>query len=327
MVGFHHHMNDIHDARALHRVDMNLFAAFDALLRERSVTRAAQRVGVTQSAMSHTLRRLRELFGDPLLVRGRSGMVLTPRAEALVGPLRSGLASLRHALEQPLPFEPAHARRSFRLVSPDLFDSLALPPLLGRLRDEAPGVNVSVVPRPRDLGAALESGEVDLAVVPVWLDDSAEPMDGAAALRRRSLFRDRLCCYLRAGHPALDRRGRLSLAKYAALAHVLVSPQGEGPGVVDVCLAERGRERRVALRVPHFSSALAVVVESDLVLTAPSSLARLAGNASRLVSTRAPLALPEHAVTMVWHARFGDDLAHRWLRSLLVDVSAPLAPR
>ncbi|UCH30124.1 MAG: LysR family transcriptional regulator, partial [Myxococcales bacterium] len=117
-------MSSTHNGPALHRIDLNLLVALDALTRERSVTRAAERVGVTQSAMSHTLRRLRELFGDPLLVRGRGGMVLTPRAEALAVPLRSGLVSLARILAEPEAFAPERASRIFRIVSPDLFDAL-----------------------------------------------------------------------------------------------------------------------------------------------------------------------------------------------------------
>ena len=126
-------MSNAHVTHDLHRIDLNLLVALDALTRERSVTKAAERAGVTQSAMSHTLRRLRELFDDPLLVRGRGGMVLTPRAEALTVPLRSGLVSLARTLAEPEAFDPAHASRTFRIVSPDLFDALVLPTLLQRL--------------------------------------------------------------------------------------------------------------------------------------------------------------------------------------------------
>ena len=154
-------MNDIHD---LVGVDLNLFVAFDALARERSVTLAARRLGVTQSAMSHTLRRLRELLGDPLLVRGQGGMVLTPRAEALVVPLRSSLVALGRTLTESTQFDPKTAERTFRLATPDLFDVLAIPPLLHRIRKEAPNVDLHVVPvQRRRLADELETGDVDLA--------------------------------------------------------------------------------------------------------------------------------------------------------------------
>jgi DNA-binding transcriptional LysR family regulator len=314
-------MSETHTGESLHRVDLNLLVALDALARERSVTKAAERVGVTQSAMSHTLRRLRELFGDPLLVRGRGGMVLTPRAEALIVPLRSGLVSLARTLAEPPTFEPEHASRTFRIVSPDLFDALVLPTLLHRLGREAPDVDLAVVSMPKRLSDSLETGEVDLAIHPVLLD--AQPFDLGlhvdAELQRRTLFRDSFRCFVRHDHPVLASR-RLSLKAYARLDHVLVSPGGEGPGVVDRMLDARGLQRSIALRVPHFATALEVIAHSDLVLTGPSSL-RKWSVASTLASRPAPLHIPDHAITMIWHPRFTEEPGHRWLRQLMIDVT------
>jgi len=322
MTWFYAGMSRIHDAADLHRIDLNLLVALDALTRERSVTKAAERAGVTQSAMSHTLRRLRELFDDPLLVRGRGGMVLTPRAEALAIPLRSGLVSLARTLAEPQPFEPEHASRTFRIVSPDLFDALVLPTLVQRLDQQAPGVALAVVPTPKRLSDSLETGDVDLAIHPVLLDphpfDLGTQVD--AELQSRTLFRDSFRCFVRNDHPALSGRRRLTLKAYTRLSHILVSPGGEGPGVVDRILHALGLERRIALRVPHFATALEVIAQSDLVLTAPSSLSQCS-TASSLASRPTPLDLPEHAITMLWHPRFTEDPAHRWLRQLMLDVT------
>ncbi len=322
-------MNGDHVEVNLHAIDMNLLVAFDTLARERSVTKAAARMGVTQSAMSHTLRRLRELTGDALLVRGRGGMVLTPRAEALVVPIRTGLHTLAEGLSGPVAFEPATARRRFRLVSPDLFDILVLPGLLARLQHEAPGIDVAVVPHPASIATALETGDVDLAIAPILLDDEpfARELLPAPDLQQQRLFRDGLRCFVRAGHPLAARR-RLSLATYTELPHILISPTGEGPGVVDRYLARQGCQRRIALRVPLFSSALAIVADSDLVLTAPQSVQRSVF-ADRLVDLPVPVAVPDHAVTMVWHPRFSEDPAHRWLRRTLAEVARadPLSER
>ena len=311
-------MNENHVEIDLQKIDMNLLVAFDALARERSVTKAAARMGVTQSAMSHTLRRLRELTADDLLVRGRGGMVLTPRAEALVVPIRAGLRTLAQGLARPLAFDPSTARRRFRLVSPDLFDILVLPRLLARLQAEAPGIDLAVVPRPSSISTALETGDVDLLVAPVLLDDEpfARELLPAPQLQQQRLFRDSLRCFVRAGHPLAKRR-RLSMTTYVELPHILISPTGEGPGVVDRYLAREGLQRRIALRVPLFSSALAIVADSDLVLTAPQSVQRSV-LADRLVDLPVPVAVPDHAVTMVWHPRFSDDPAHRWLRRTLL---------
>ena len=325
MTCFHAGMNIIHTADDLHRIDLNLLVALDALARERNVTKAAERTGVTQSAMSHTLRRLRELFDDPLLVRGRGGMVLTPRAEALAVPLRSGLVSLARTLAEPAAFEPEHASRTFRIVSPDLFDALFLPALLKRLGHEAPSVDLAVVPTPKRLSDSLETGDVDLAIYPVLLDP--QPFDLGtqvdAELQSRTLFRDSFRCFVRNDHPALTGRRKLTLETYTRLNHILVSPGGEGPGLVDRILQARGLKRRIALRVPHFATALEVIAQSDLVLTAPSSLSGCS-TASSLASRPAPLAIPEHAITMLWHPRFTEDPAHRWLRERIIDVTAPV---
>jgi DNA-binding transcriptional LysR family regulator len=345
----HVHMNSIHDGRPgtpategslterLVRVDLNLLVAFDALVREQNVTRAAERVGVTQSAMSHALRRLRELFADPLLVRGQNGMVLTARAEALVVPLRSGLVTIDRALGQAPAFEPATARRTFRLATPDLFDVLAIPALLERIRAEAPGVDLVISATDGDkLQRALETGEVDIAITPRVDEFQATPEIDGSGLVRRVLFRDTFSCFCRADHPALvEKRGArgknafgtaLSLEAYVALSHALVSPHGEGPGFVDELLAQQGYRRRLALRIPHFFSALAIVEHSDLILTAPTSLGRLIGARSKVIALPAPLRLPEHALQMLWHERFSNEPGHAWLRDVLLDIAKSIGP-
>lgn len=316
-------------AAALHGIDVNLLVAFDILVHERSVTRAAKRAGVTQSAMSHTLRRLRELLDDALLVRGRNGMVLTPRAESLAVPVRGGLVTLARALADSGPFQPALADRTFRIVSPDLFDIVVLPALLRRLAVDAPNVNLAVIAANRSLDAALETGDVDLAIRPVLQDASTElmPLSDSSELRQRSLFRDQHRVFVRPDHPVLGNRKRITLSMYTSMAHVLVSPGGDGPGVVDLALKRLGLERRIALRVPHFASAQAIAAQSDLVLTAPSALANAGANASALRSVAAPLDLPGHSITMVWHSRFTDDPGHGWLRDVMSEVAPKRASR
>lgn len=333
-------MNHVHDETGaepelLARVDLNLLVAFDALARERNVTRAAARTGVTQSAMSHALGRLRDLLGDPLFVRGRGGMVLTPRAEELVVPLRAGLTTLGRALHEPATFDPATARRAFRLASPDLFDVLAIPSLLERVRREAPGVDLVVAPLvERGLLEQLETGELDVAIVPQVDRTGRAPHTPPAGLLQRRLFRDRFICLLREDHPILspNKRGRgpkralpkLSLADFTELSHVLVSPSGQGPGFVDQLLAERGSSRRVALRIPHFYSALAIVAKSDLIVTVPNALGYLAPATLGVAAVECPLPLPQHSVNLVWHERYSKDAGHTWLRTLLIELSRAL---
>jgi DNA-binding transcriptional LysR family regulator len=309
-------MNTAHD---LAQVDLNLLVAFDVLARERSVTRAAEQLGVTQSALSHSLRRLRELIGDPLLVRGQSGMTLTPRAEALVVPLRSGLLTVARALQQQSAFDPKLAKRAFTLATPDLFDVLVVPALLARVRRAAPDVDINVVANSSaQIAQRLETGEVDFAVVPrVDRSRNQPPTPAAQGLLQKTLFRDSYACMLRKGHPALEHK--LTLQHYLTLSHALVAPRGDGLGQVDEALAEKGLCRRIALRMPHFLAALAIVARSDLVLTAPTVLAAL-GDKS-IVSVAPPLPLPSHSVNLLWHERFDKDPAHRWLRELLLEIA------
>jgi DNA-binding transcriptional LysR family regulator len=311
--------------------DLNLLVAFDALARERSVTRAAARLGVTQSAVSHALRRLRELLGDPLLVRSGNGMALTPHAESLVVPVRGGLITLSRALSGPAEFEPGRARRGFVLASIDLFDVLVVPALLARVRREAPGIDLSVVAAgDRRLAEPLATGEVDAAIVPQQQAPQGTAQAEAGGLIRKTLFRDRFVCLLRADHPALAvarKRGRgaaqkgLSLETYLACSHALISSSATGRGLVDERLAAQGRTRRIALRIPHFYSALAIVAQSDLVLTGPEALVSLAAPEMNVVALPVPIELPDPCINLVWHERFGNDPGHRWLRELTAEVA------
>lgn len=325
-------MHEVHVERAtpeaLAGVDLNLFVAFDALARECNVTKAAARVGLTQSAMSHALRRLRDLFDDPLLVRGRGGMVLTPRAEALAVPLRSGLVTVHRALSEAPGFDPATARRSFRMISPDLFDVLMLPPMLERMSADAPAVDLTVMAiKTSGIAESLQTGELDVAVLPRFHEPGSVPDDApASGLVRRTLFRDRFVILVRADHPVLRtkngrRRKTLSLPAYLKLSHAMVSTGGTGSGPVDRALERQGAQRRVGLRLPSFAAALAIVARSDLALTAPTGLARVAPPDPGVAILPPPLPLPEHSIDLVWHERFSNDPGHVWLRELMAEVA------
>lgn len=312
-------MAELHDdLTALRGLELDQLVYLDAMLRLRSVTRAAEEVGITQSAMSHALRKLRARLGDALLVRVGGGMALTPAAEHLHTPLRAALVDLNRALAQPPAFTPATAARTFRLATPDLFDVLLLPQLLARLQVEAPGIDLDVGPYGRaPLAERLATGTLDLAIVPV--QRGAPAPSGDSALVRRTLFHDHFRCFLRGDHPALARPW--DTETWLSLRHLLISPEGRGDGVVDHVLAAEGRRRRVGLRIRTFSAAPALVAQTDLVLTAPASMARVA-RALGIVDLPPPVALPGHGVAMVWHRRFGDDPALRWFRELLQEITA-----
>lgn len=326
-------MHNMHVAQAtpeaLAGIDLNLLVAFDALARERNVTKAAARVGLSQSAMSHALGRLRQLLDDPLLVRGRGGMALTPRAEALAVPLRSGLVTIHRALSDAPSFDAATAQRSFRITSPDLFDVLMLPPMLERIRADAPAVDLTVMTvMTSGLAESLQTGELDVAVLPRFHERRSAPDQGptASGLVRRTLFRDRFVVLVRADHSVLHTksgrpRKKLSLPAYLELSHAMVSPGGSGSGPVDRALTSRGAQRRVGLRLPSFAAALAIVARSDLALTTPTGLARVAPPDPGIAILPPPLPLPEHSIDLVWHERFSNDPGHVWLRELMADVA------
>jgi DNA-binding transcriptional LysR family regulator len=249
----------------LHDIDLNLLVALDALLTERNVTEAADRIGLSQSAMSHALGRLRKLIGDPLLVRTPEGMVPTPRAQALAEPVRQILTQVRRTLQEPLIFEPASARQTFTLAATDYAELLLLPRLMERLATMAPGISLNVLPLGEGVPkAVLESGRLDLALGPF--------REKPSELHHQTLFHERFVCVVRADHPSVGKQ--LSLKKFLALSHVLISPRGTVAGVVDHALAAQGLQRHVALSIPHFLVAPLVVAQTDLIVTLAERVAR-----------------------------------------------------
>ena len=206
-------------------LDLNLLVALDALLEERNVTRAAERTGVTQSAMSHALARLRALVGDPLLVRGKSGMVATARAEALALPIRRALEGIVHALQSPEPFEPKTARLSIRIATSDYGELVLLPKLVRRLEREAPHIDLRLIPHTGDSLGPLVEGTVDLIVAPV------RPGDEVQGVLAKKLFDESFVCIVRRGHPLAKKK--LTLARFAAASHALIAPRGREGSVAD----------------------------------------------------------------------------------------------
>lgn len=298
----------------LQNTDLNLLVTLDLLLEERSVTRAATRAGVTQSAMSHTLRRLRAHFDDPLLVRSGGEMKPTAFAETLSRPVKRALNAVRDAFEPEPPFEPLTSRRTFTVATADLFEAMVLPGLMRHLSEHAPRIDLRVVPiRGRRVQERLETGDVDVAIgVSADLDEG----------RRRLLYRQDFACMVRSAHP--DVRGSLDLDTYARLPHLLISPRGRGGGVVDTVLEERGRKRRVALRVPSFLLAPWLIATSDMVVTAPRGLCDATAPLFGLRVLEPPVPLPGFDVFLGWHERTHESAPHRWLRATLVEVTKEL---
>lgn len=296
----------------LSATDLNLLVALDALVAEGNVTRAAERVGLTQPAMSHALARLRKLFGDPLLVRTPQGMLPTPRALDLVVPIRRALGDIDGALRQQPAFDPRAATRIFTLACVDFGSLVIVPPLLARLRVDAPGVDLLVRPlRSDEIERQLAEGQVDLAIGVVHGEEEAWMV-------RQRLFEDRFVCVVRADHPTV--RGALTIEQFVALDHALISPRGRQGGFVDRALAAQGRRRRVVLTIPHFLAAPIVVAGSDLILTVPERIARAFAKMLPLRIVEPPLAVEGFDVIQYWHERQARDPAHVWLRGLVAEV-------
>ncbi len=295
-------------APKLAAIDLNLLVALRALLGERHVTRAARQLGLSQSATSHALARLRELYGDPLLVRSGRNLELTPRAVALLPQLEHGLTELEASLRGEERFEPSRASFPLRIGTADYGQAILSGPLLALLRAEAPGVNLQATSYPEVL-EQLKAGTLDFALI--------AKMKLARVFLEQRLFSDGFVCMLRKGHPALDKK-RLSLAKYLELQHLLVSPGGTPGSYVDTELTRRGLTRRVALQVSSFLVAPQVVAETDLISTGPELLLRRMSEHYPVVLLPPPLRIPRFELCLVWHTRRDHEPAHAWMRDAIV---------
>jgi len=293
------------------RIDLNLLRVFDAVYETRSVTAAARRLGRTQPAVSNALARLRRAFTDPLFVRTPRGMEPTPAARSLAETVRGALGLLQAGFAARSGFDPTASRRSFQLQMSDIGEVYFLPPLVERLRSEAPGVGVEVVALPLEATAvALAGGELDLAI---GFLPGLPP-----AVRSHRLFLDRYVCLLSAQH-RLARRP-LDRSGFARAAHALVASPTTGHQVVEEALAREGLLAQVRLRVPHFTVLPLVLERSDLLLVAPLRIARAFARERRLVVRPLPLRLPPADVAVHWHERFERDPGNRWLRELVVQL-------
>ena len=300
------------DHANLSRLDLNLLVAFDALLTERSVTRAAARVGLGQSAMSHNLARLRTLFGDELLTRGAEGMRPTPRALALADPVRVTLSQIQAAVLQREAFDPSTAVRTFRIGLADSIEVALIPGLLARLRQTAPAVSLRL--RSIDRHGALEdldTGRLDLGI---GVFDQ-----GQMHHKRRALYTDSFLCLF---NPAnLGLTSPISLEAYLSVPHVLTSLAEDAHGAVDEVLAKRKLRRTIALTTPGFLAVPFVVRRAPVITTMPSRLARYFADAFGLATSPAPIELPTFTISLLWHASFDQDPGHVWLRQTVATLA------
>ena len=294
----------------VHDIDLNLLRVFDAVLREKGVTPAATRLGLTQPAVSNALARLRKVFGDALFVRTPRGVDATPFARELAEPVRQALALLESALAHGPGFDPATSTRVFRFYMSDLGQIEFLPPLVERVQRDAPGVRLEAVAlEVDDIADALAAGALDVAIG--FLPGLGAPV------RRQALFKDPYLCLFREGHPGIGER--LTRRMFLDASHALVTYRG-GHRVIEEAMERAGLARKVALRVPHFTVVPMILEKSDLILTLPARVARVFERRGKLKALPPPVPIPPAEVALHWHERFEPDPGNRWLRDVMVEL-------
>ncbi len=296
----------------LRAVDLNLLVALQALLVERSVTKAAKACGLTQPAMSNALARLRDVLGDQLLVRTPDGMRPTPRAETLAAPLAAALGQIEAEVLRTKSFSPETCETTFHVATQDYEQLVLLPQLTERLAKVAPKVRLEFsTPRGRLPVDDLASGRIDVMI--------GVQTESHAGLFRAQLLQDKFLCALHDKHP--EAKARLTLQRYAALEHLLISPYGGMSGYVDEALAAHGLTRTVKVAVPHFALAPFILINSLYVLTLPERTAQLFARHLPLKLVKPPLEIPGFTEHLFWHERTNKDPAHKWFRTLLLDLT------
>ncbi|MBN3807631.1 LysR family transcriptional regulator [Paraburkholderia sp. Ac-20347] len=301
----------------LQDLDLNLLLVFAELVRERSVSRAAQNLGMSQPGMSNALNRLRALLGDDLLLRTGRGMQPTPYAERLAGPLNEALATIHGVINMEMAFDAATSDRSFTLAMTDIGEIDFLPNLMRALERVAPKVSISTVRKgAANLKDELETGAVDLAVG--WLPDLN------AGIFQRRLTASQYVCAFRKGH-ALDK-GAVTLEEFSSADHLVVIASNTGHMMVDNELARMQIRRNVRLKIPHFAAVSHILGETDLISTLPGRLVNRSIVPFNLSWAPLPVKLEPIPLNVFWSAKYHRDPANQWLRGLLFDTFREFAP-
>jgi DNA-binding transcriptional LysR family regulator len=300
-------------------MDLNLLVSLDALLEERSVVRAAKRVGLSPSAMSHSLGRLRDLFDDALLVRSAAGMLATPRAEALHRHVRQALDCVRAALEELPEFDPASSTRAFRMSASDDIQAMILPPLLQRLSKEGPDIKVvtSDAKPAEATAAALANGELDAAI--------GQFRRLPLGIHQELLFETRIVCLVRSTHPRIQ--GRLTLRQYLEEGHVAVRPRMDPSLDLDDLLGQRGEKRRIVASVCSLEVAPLVVAHTDFICSAAERVVEDFVEDLQLQMLDHPADPPSQKLYLFWPDRLHASPTHRWFRTMLQESIGVRAPR
>jgi len=296
----------------MNNFDLNLLRVFDALHRHGHVGRAALELGLSQPAISYSLKRLRDDLGDALFVKTRHGMEPTPRAMQLAPVVQSVLSEIReHVLTAPS-FEPQNVQRTFRIAMSDVGEMVFLPRLLHRLTALAPGINVATVSTPpKELMSALQRSEIDLAIG--YFPD----LDGVDVFQQR-LFKHTFVCLVRQGHPAVH--GRMTKKAFAELPHAVVQAEGRSQEIVEQYLKEQGIRRRELLHSPHFLSIPMVIAATDLVVTVPAAVGEVFARIADVAVLEPPYKMPTFDLKQHWHRSQHDDPGNRWLRGIVLEL-------
>jgi len=310
----------------INRVDLNLLVYLDVLLRERNVTQAANQLNLSQPAMSNGLRRLRDLLGDPLLVRTSDGMTPTERALELEPLVRDILNKVDRAVQPTADFDPGTAQRVFRIMASDYAESTLLPLVLGRLCTDAPGISLDIM-TPSDVSFLdVERGKVDMVI------NRFDSMP--QSFHQITIWNDTFSCLLSAENPLLKD---FTLETYLKARHVWVSKTGMGVGVgvnpsdvqrlgwVDVALDKLGKKREIAVFTRHYQAAMILAERNDLIVTLPTLAAQLQVDNPRLVIKTPPIDIPELELKMAWSPLLQHNPANRWLRRRIVEAGREIS--
>ncbi len=303
----------------LRNVDLNLLVVFDALLRTRSVTRAAQVLNMSQPATSFALSKLRKMLGDPLFVRTASGIVPTPYAERLAKPLEAILDSIRSDLLRQQTFDPTSVQRSITLAMHDIGELAFLPAIMERVRTVAPAIEVRTLNLPvPELEPALRSGEIDLVL-------GYYPKLQSAALFQQRLFAHSFVCLVRRDHPTIGTE--MTRKQFLEGRHAVVHAAESLDDTLETELREMGLARQVVLRVQHYLALPAVLSRSDLIVTVPYVIGVSLARMGDVKLVRTPFKARPRIVRQHWHSRFKRDPANRWIRALIADLFVEKSPR
>ncbi len=293
------------------KFDLNLLNTFDALWRERNVTRAARRLNVTQPAVSNALSRLRETFGDELFIRTPSGVDPTERCSEIAIDVREALRHVERTLASHDSFDPLASERTFRIGAMDYYDHVVLPPLMESLRKQAPKVDLRISPvKIGETYDALDSGDLDF----LFISGSEPPK----RINFTPMLEEQFVLIMREGHPQVCQE--MTLEVYASLTHIVFSTRGDGYTRIDDLLAEKGLRRRVALTSSHHTSIAETVRDTDMVALSPSRLANRYVHRGGMVAVKPPVEFPHFHLSLYWSRRLNSDPGAMWLRDVISDV-------